>query len=167
MDIIKNRLDKVMQLICITILGIMVLLVLWQVAARYFFNNPSTISEVLTRYLFVWLVMLTATFVFGQREHMYIAFVQNLFPPKVKRAINIIIELIVIFFALAVMVYGGIRITGMQMVQLDPTLQIPVGYVYAIIPLCGVIIALYCLYNLKLIISQKDTPEQGLEGGTL
>lgn len=167
MNAIKKRLDKVMQLLCITILGLMVLLVLWQVIARYFFNNPSAFSEVLTRYLFVWLVMLTATFVFGQREHMYISFVQNLFPAKVKQITDIVIEIIVIFFALAVMVYGGIRITAMQMVQLDSTLQIPMGYVYAIIPVAGVIITLYCLYNLRLISTHKDTPKTDIEGGTL
>lgn len=167
MDAVKNRLDKVMQLICITVLGIMVLLVLWQVIARYFFNNPSTISEVLTRYLFVWLVMLTATFVFGQREHMYISFIQNFFPPKVKYVMDIIIEITVIFFALAVMVYGGIRITNMQMVQLDSTLQIPMGYIYGIIPVAGVIIILYGLYNLRLIITHKDTLKSEIDGGTV
>ena len=58
MNNIKHLIDKIVEIICIILLSAMTLLVTYQVIVRYFFNAPSTFSEVLSKYLFVWLVML-------------------------------------------------------------------------------------------------------------
>ena len=55
---IKTRVDQVSALLCIVIVGSMTLLVTYQVVARYLFNSPSAVSEVLSRYLFIWLVLI-------------------------------------------------------------------------------------------------------------
>ena len=46
------------------------------------------------------------------------------------------------------MVYGGSIITRMQMVSLDSSLHIPMGVVYGVIPVCGVLIVFYCICNI-------------------
>lgn len=62
--------------------------------------------------------------------------------------VNVMIDALTILFAVCVMVYGGSIITGMQMISMDPSLHIPMGVVYAIIPVCGVVIVLYCCCNI-------------------
>ncbi len=148
MKTLRNAINKLVEGFSVVIVAVMVLLVLWQVVARYFLNNPSTFSETLTRYLFVWLVLVTATYAFGSRDHMYIAAINDRLHGKVKTAVNVLIELLTILFAVLVMVYGGSIITSMQMVSLDSSLHIPMGVVYAIIPLCGVVTVFYCLCNI-------------------
>lgn len=60
-----------------------------------------------------------------------------------------------IIFAGLVMVYGGFVITRMNLVQLDSILHIPTGVIYSIIPICGVIIIFYSIYNIGLELKKN------------
>jgi TRAP-type C4-dicarboxylate transport system permease small subunit len=51
MENIKNILNKIIEIFCIAIMGIMTILVTWQVITRYFFNNPSVVTEQTSQYL--------------------------------------------------------------------------------------------------------------------
>ncbi len=155
MKSIKNILDKITSLSCIVVFIAMVLLVTYQVISRYFFSAPSSVSEALTRYAFVWLIIISATYIFGQREHIYISVLKDKLPAKAKRVVNILIELVTIIFASLVMVYGGFSISNMNMLQIDSILNIPTGVMYSIIPICGVIIIFYSLYNIMLEIKDR------------
>lgn len=148
MNVMRNGINKVVEIFSVALIIVMVLLVLWQVVARYFLQSPSTFSETLTRYLFVWLVLVTATYAFGKQDHMYISALNSRFRGKMKTVVDVMIEVLTILFALCVMVYGGSIITGMQMVSMDSSLHIPMGIVYTIIPVCGVVIVLYCCCNI-------------------
>mgnify|MGYP001624035145 FL=1 len=145
---LKQMIDKAVEWFSIALVIVMVLLVLWQVIARYLLNSPSSFSEALTRYLFVWLVLITSTYAFGSREHMYISALNDRLRGKIRTVVNILIEVLTILFAACVMVFGGSIITRMQMVSLDSSLHIPMGVVYAVIPVCGVITVFYCICNI-------------------
>ncbi|MGY0393688.1 TRAP transporter small permease [Fusobacterium sp. SYSU M8D902] len=155
MECIKNILDKIIEIFCIVILGVMTLLVTWQVITRYFFNNPSVVTEQTSQYLFVWLVMYGSAYVFGKREHMQISFVRDLSPKNLRKFIDIFQEIIITIFVIGVMVYGGYFTTLKQMGQTDAALQIPMGVVYSAVPISGVIIIFYAIYNIKTLIRKK------------
>ena len=144
---IKMRVDLVVSYLCIGIVGLMTLLVTYQVASRYLFNSPSAVSEVLSRYLFIWLVLIGGAYVFGLREHMAITFMRDRMPHRVRIALEMVGELATTLFALLVLAIGGYIGMSRQMAQLDSALQIPVGVNYAAIPISGVLAVFYCLYN--------------------
>ena len=148
MDKFKKVLDKITITFCIVIFIAMVLLTTYQVAMRYLFKSPSSISETLTRYLFVWLVILSATYVFGQRDHICISFLKDKLSPPVRRVVEIINHCVIIVFSVLVMLYGGQVIARMNMVQYDSILKIPTGIIYSIIPICGVIIVFFSILNI-------------------
>ena len=50
-------------------------------------------------------------------------------------------------FAGVVMVYGGISITKLTMIQTTASLRVPMGYIYVIVPITGVMIMLFSLMN--------------------
>ena len=56
MKTVKNILDKVTSYASVFIFIMMVLMVTYQVVARYIFSAPSSVTEILTRYSFVWLI---------------------------------------------------------------------------------------------------------------
>lgn len=141
-------LDRITELVSIVIFAVMVLLVTFQVFVRYVLNSPSAFSETLTRYLFVWLVMITAAYAFGKREHMCITFIKDKLSWRQQYRVSICLEAVTLLFAAAVMIYGGIRISAMQMVQIDSVLKIPTGLIYSIIPISGIGIALYSVCNI-------------------
>lgn len=145
---IKKWIDRILEGICIFIVGTMTLLITYQVVARYVFNSPSAVSEVLSRYLFVWLILFAGAYVFGLREHMEIAFLKNKLSTKGQVFANSIAELAIAAFAIGVMIMGGYSATLRQMFQLDSALQIPMGVIYSAIPISGGIILFYVICNL-------------------
>lgn len=154
MNNIKHLIDKIVEIICIILLSAMTLLVTYQVIVRYFFNAPSTFSEVLSKYLFVWLVMLCSAYVFGLREHMNIGFLRDKLPLKAKLIVEIISEVVILVFAWSIMIIGGSSGAMRQMIQLDSALEIPIGLIYMIIPISGALISFYFLYNQIELFSQ-------------
>lgn len=155
MEKIKNCLDKIIELFCIVIMGVMTVLVTWQVITRYVFNNPSIFTEQTSQYLFVWLVMYGSAYVFGKREHMQISFVRDLTSGTLRKVIDIFQEIIITIFVLMVMIYGGYFSALRQMGQVDAALQIPMGVIYSAIPISGVFVIFYAIHNVKVIACGK------------
>ncbi|OBX04986.1 C4-dicarboxylate ABC transporter permease [Gallibacterium salpingitidis] len=154
--LIKKVLDKIIEGICIFIVGLMTVLITYQVVSRYVFNSPSAVSEVLSRYLFVWLILFAGAYVFGLREHMEIAFLKNKLSPKLQLVANSISEIAIAAFGIGVMIIGGYSATIKQMFQLDSALQIPIGVIYSAIPISGGIIVFYSIFNLMKFYQRAD-----------
>lgn len=76
-----------------------------------------------------------------------------------KRMLNAAIEVVVIIFSALILVYGGSVITTMNMLQYDSILKIPTGTIYSIIPVCGVLIIFYSIYNLIVELNKKEGGE--------
>ena len=70
--------------------------------------------------------------------------------------LNVVIEIITIAFALIVMVYGGISITSLSMTQKTASLGIPMGYIYIVIPITGIVIAVYGILNVTDLIRKGE-----------
>lgn len=155
MDKAKNILDQILKVVSVVLFIAMVFLTTYQVIARYIFKSPSSISEVLTRYAFVWLIIVSATYVFGQRDHIAITFLRDKFKGMGRKIIDVAIECVIIIFSATIMVYGGFIVTRMNMLQYDSMLNIPTGIVYSIIPICGVLIILYSIYNIIQSVKTK------------
>lgn len=146
-DTLKSWVDKLLSSLCIVIVALMTILVTYQVVVRYLFNSPSMVSEVLSRYLFIWLILFGSAYVFGLKEHMAINFVKQKFTEKTQIILDMFIELVTVVFALSIMIVGGYNSSVRQMWQLDSALQIPVGVIYTAIPISGILMVFYFLYN--------------------
>ncbi len=164
MEKVKAVLDKILEVMCVVLFIAMVLLTTYQVAVRYIFKSPSATSETLTRYMFVWLILLSATYIFGRRDHICISFIRDKFTGSTRRAIDIIIEVVIIFFSASILVYGGAIITQMNMLQYDSILKIPTGTIYSVIPVCGVLIIFYSIINIGYYLKKDYNLKE--EGGS-
>lgn len=142
----------VVERTCIAIMALLTVLVTYQVVTRYVFNSPSAVSEVLSRYMFVWLVLIGSAYVFGLREHMAITYVRDKFSPRIGIIVDIVTEWGIAIFAFIVMWQGGYKASVRQMWQLDSALEIPMGVIYAALPISGALILIYFVINqLKLV----------------
>lgn len=160
MNAIKNVLDKILGTFCIILFSFLVLLVTWQVFTRFVLDEPSMVSEELAKYCFVWLSLFGAAFVFGENGHMAIEFVKEKFPAKIKMSVDVLIELVIIAFASLVLIKGGFAATSLAWTQMSAALQIPVGYLYAALPISGVFIVYYCLNNIYLVLKKEKPLEE-------
>ncbi|EGQ9112696.1 TRAP transporter small permease subunit [Vibrio alginolyticus] len=151
-DKIKFAIDWIVERACIAIMALLTILVTYQVVTRYVFDSPSAVSEVLSRYMFVWLVLMGGAYVFGLREHMSISYVRDKFPARVGVLVDIVTEWAIAIFAFVVMWQGGYKASVRQMWQQDSALEIPMGIIYSVIPIAGALILFYFAINqIKLI----------------
>ncbi|MBQ8508607.1 MAG: TRAP transporter small permease [Clostridia bacterium] len=165
MKILRNILNKALNILAGASLTAMVLLTCWQVFTRYILNNPSTWSEELVGYLFAWSSMFGAAVVSGERGHMNIPVVIDRFGPAARKGFNIFAEVIALLFSAAILVFGGVQITDLAMGQMTSSLGVAVGVFYVVLPVCGALIALYSVLNIIDIARGEDTgaPDEAAE----
>lgn len=145
---LRNVLDFISEKTSILLFGITVILVVWQVAARYIFNSPLTWSETLAKYLFVWLVLINSAYIFGKKEHMNIGFFKDQLPLKAQLVLSFVVEAAVLGFAVCILLSGGWAAMKIGAPQKDAALKISMGYIYGAIPISGLLTMLYTVCNI-------------------
>ena len=156
---LRNGINKVLGGFNVALFAFMVVVGTYQILVRYLFNKPSTVSEELLTYAFTWMSLLAAAYVFGKRQHMRMGFLADKLAPKNKRILDMVIEVIIMVFTSIVLIYGGIQITSLTMSQKTASLGIPMGYIYEVVPACGILILVYGLLNLLDMMNGQDEQE--------
>lgn len=147
----RNKIDQGVEKVLVFILSAMVINVLWQVFTRFFTDSPSSFTDELARYLMIWLGILGAAYVAGRNEHVAIDVLLKKTNPKIQQMLNQCIRFSILAFAFFGMVIGGGRLVYItfKLEQFSPALQIPLAFVYAVIPLSGLLIVFYKLSQPK------------------
>ena len=138
---IRKGIDTVLSSACVLLFAMMVVVGTYQIVTRFIFNKPSTVSEELLTYTFAWMAMLASSYVFGKRDHMKMSFLVDKLPEGKRRVL-------IVFFAAAVLIYGGVTIMNLTMTQKTASLGVSMGVIYAVMPISGVLIAIYGLLNI-------------------
>jgi len=152
MEKLYQIINRTIERALLIIFTLLVVDVLWQVFGRYVLNKSFSFTEEFARFALIWLSILGAAYLNGKREHLTMDFLlQKLSPDKLLRRQQVI-ELFMLSFALVVMVIGGGNLvyTTLYLGQVSPAMNIPLGYVYAIVPLSGIVIMLNSIYNVGL-----------------
>lgn len=146
---LRQKIDKVIEFFLVTIMSILVLDVLWQVFSRYVLESPSSFTDELAGFLLIWVGLLGAAYVAGKNEHLAIDLLLQKQKGAKKRRLQIIINTIVGVFALFVMVVGGIWLvyTRFYLGVTSAALALPLGYVYLIVPISGILTIYYSIDN--------------------
>lgn len=145
------RINKIIEVLLVVIFSLMVVDVVWQVFSRYLIGKSSSFTEEFARFAMIWLVILGAAYLTGKREHLSMDFLlRNLEGDKLANRLKII-DVIILLFALVVMVIGGGNLvyTTLYLGQLSSAMHIPLGFVYAIVPISGLLIIFYCIHNIS------------------
>lgn len=145
---IRKVIDVILSSACAVIFAAMVVIGTYQIVTRFIFRNPSTVSEELLTYSFTWMALLASAYVFGKRDHMRMGFMADKLGAGAQKVLNIFSELLIMLLAGSVMIYGGVTIMDLTMTQSTASLGIPMGVVYTIIPLSGVLILVYSVLNI-------------------
>jgi TRAP-type C4-dicarboxylate transport system permease small subunit len=159
-DKIRQILNSVLKAVCACLLAFMSLLTCYQVFMRYVIKHPSTISEDILSYSFVWVSLFATTLVFGERDHMNLTFFLDKFNFKVKTIVEILTEVLIGVIAVVVFFFGGIKFMSVGALQVSPTLKITMNYIYVIMPICGILICIYSILNIVKLLDDFRKGEQ-------
>jgi TRAP-type C4-dicarboxylate transport system permease small subunit len=157
--------DRALEVTLISLMSIMVVNVLWQVATRFILRDPSSYTEEMARYLLVWVGLLGASYAVGKGVHLAI----DLLPGKLqgwrKEALGLFIEISIFGFALLVLVIGGYRLVSLTLSlgQRSAALGMPLGYVYLVLPLSGLLMMIFSGGNAIERIRRLQLPSAGDE----
>ena len=115
---------------------IMALLVIAQVIMRYVFNDPLDWSEEMARLVFISLAFIGIGAAYGRRRHMFIDALVILLPARAKRIVEFTVVGIASAFLIAVIVISARSIVELYRMEVTtPALELPMAYVYLVIPL--------------------------------
>ena len=128
---------KLLTWLMVATVAILIIPVTLQIISRYTALIPSYIwTEELSRFLFIWMVMLGA--MIGIREHTH--FEVDVWPdlgPKASALLRIVSNVFVLVFAL-VFVWWGIAFVRFGWNQLSELAELPMPYIFIAWPLAGV-----------------------------
>jgi TRAP-type C4-dicarboxylate transport system permease small subunit len=133
-------------------LAIMVVLVFGNVVLRYAFNSGITVSEEVSRWLFVWMTFLGAIVALKEHAHLGSDMLVSRLPTGGKKALLVIGHVLMLYFTW--LIFSG----SLQQVQINYDVEAPVtGASMAIFYGAGVVFAvsagIFLVYELWLALS--------------
>ena len=153
----QHRLNKSLEVFLVMLMSILLIDVLWQVFSRYLLSSPSSFTDELAGFLLIWVGLLGAAYVAGRKEHLAIDILIQRSSPSRQKKLMLIIHVLILLFAFSVMISGGtyLMYTRFVLEVKSAALQLPLGYVYVVLPLSGFIILYYEILHILDLIKTK------------
>jgi TRAP-type C4-dicarboxylate transport system permease small subunit len=139
--------EKTIKVVCICQMIIIVSVLFYAVAMRYVFHLPPAWSMEVSRYLFIWMIILSATLITREQNHIQITFLTNMMPQKVRFVWMNVMRLLMIAFCFVV-IRQGLAIYPVVAEARSPSLNISMGWLYLAIPAGGLLMGIYILENI-------------------
>ena len=147
---LKKGLIAVLNWMLIVAVALLVCDVVWGVFSRYALGEQTKWTEELARFLLVWVSLLGSAVAFGTKGHLGVDYFVGKFHPEARKWMAVASHLIVLFFAVAIFLYGGGRVVAdaLAVEQTTPALGWKMGHVYLALPIAGIFMALFSIENL-------------------
>jgi TRAP-type C4-dicarboxylate transport system permease small subunit len=167
MNVLRRALERALAGAIAVLMTAMVLNVLWQVFSRFVLREPSSVTEEMSRYFMIWLGLLGGAYGVGTKSHLAVDYFTSGLQGAARRWSHAAIEVLVLVFAAGVMVGGGVRLMWVTFTlgQTSAALGLKLGYVYAVVPLAGACIVVFCLASLHALWRGQD--EESHQSGGL
>ena len=123
------------------VLAVMTLAVFLQVVLRYVFTYALSGIDEVPRYLFVWLVMIGAAAAMHRGEHTALTYFRNRFSPRARAAVEAVTWAAGMLLFLSLIRSSLVLVPNAQL-QESAGLGLPLGYVYAAVPVGAALILL-------------------------
>src|SRR5215212_7295356 len=116
--------------------AILIIPVSLQVISRYTALIPSWIwTEELSRFLFIWMIMLGAMIAVREGTHFVVDVLPDL-PPRADAALHVVSNIFVLVFAL-VFTYWGVEFVRFGWNQTSELAELPMTYIFLAWPIAG------------------------------
>jgi TRAP-type C4-dicarboxylate transport system permease small subunit len=141
---VETLLYKFLKTVCFLLMLAMVVIIFAQVVARYALHNSLSWSEELGRYLFVWMTFIGSAIAVRNKLHVSLDMLVTKLPSALQKLCLVISYVSMMVFT-AVLIYGGYRFVLRGSKQISAAMQVPMHYVYLVLPVGGGLIFFYLL----------------------
>lgn len=151
-------LTKISNFAVVISLSIMALLVFLNIILRYIFGSGLPWAEELARYLFVWMVFLGAIVALQQKSHLSVDLITSAVPPKIKKALELISNLIVLFVILLIL-QGSWAMTVQNLHVSAPATGMPTFILYGVGLVLSIGMGSITITNIVKLLKNKTLNE--------
>jgi TRAP-type C4-dicarboxylate transport system permease small subunit len=123
------------------------LLNMLRIFLRYFLGVAWLWEPDLSRLLFIWIIFIGATVLYAGNGHLGVDYFLNRMQPGTLRRMHFVIDLVTLVF-FTVLVVKGVEITKVRMRIPFDTWDLPTGYAYVAVPVCGALMILVTLVKI-------------------
>ncbi len=143
-DIFSDFLERVVEIVGITLLVLMVITIGVQVFCRYFLNFTPSWSEDLSLLFMIWFSFLGIALGVKRDTHLSIEFFFNRLSKNFQRFITDFNYILILFFSY-ILFTRGIILVRMTLNSKMPSLKVPTSVLYIVIPIMSVIIIIFLI----------------------
>jgi len=157
----ERGLNVALRWFCIILFALLVLLVCWQVFVRLVLHSGNAWTEVAARIIFIWQGLIGAAYVIGEKDDVAIDFFVRKLPASIVKGVEILVHLIIGFFAAWIMVYGGGLVSKSGWSDTVQLLPVSAGVISLAVPIAGGIIVLYTIIHIiETIVNPVSVVEE-------
>lgn len=131
--------EKLMEIAGALLMATICVVVFIGVVYRYLLNSPIGWIEEVARYALVWVTYIGSFLALRRSRHLSIDILAKRLSPKAQKVLNVTAMLVVLPFCYVLIVFG-FYYARVFMDQGTPYLDIPLGYIYFILPFIGVLL---------------------------
>lgn len=162
MNVLRKLLGWIWLLVNIVLFAammVMIVLVFTNVVLRYGFSSSLLASAEISRFLFVWVIMLGAVLCLRDGMHLDLRIIDTLLPARANWVLRRLVNA-VIFVASAMLFLGSARQTLSNWPNASPISGIPVGVMYLAGAVAGALMALMAVYRFFVASSEPQFEEK-------
>jgi TRAP-type C4-dicarboxylate transport system permease small subunit len=155
--LLVKAISKVLEKLMIVLVVAMMLSLSWQVFTRFVLKVPSTWTEEIARYTFIYLVMIGAALGVKNSVHFGMTMFSDKLHGKVRDYYQrFVINGIILLAAIFMLVIGSEFAMSYGMNRVSPTFLVPMAWVFGIVPLSAVFMILFAFNNMAFGDFSKD-----------
>jgi TRAP-type C4-dicarboxylate transport system permease small subunit len=142
--VIARLFDRTIEWLCILLMVVLAVDLMLGVFSRYVLMSTFTWYDEVARVCFVWAVFLGAAVGVKRGAHFGLHIIIDMLPPRARRFAALVTPVMVILFS-AVLIVEGWNFVDLGWFQQTPVMGLPKAWVYAAMPVGGVLMVLYSL----------------------
>ncbi|PLS18534.1 hypothetical protein CVD28_05185 [Bacillus sp. M6-12] len=153
---INKGLEQFVKSLIVISVGAMSLVLVIAVICRYILKSPLVGADELAILLLSWITFLGASLAIRRNEMVSVTILTDIFPKEIRKAVVIIVQILIITFSIIMLFYGYIWINSTNVLAATSSaLHIPMWVPYSIFPFSMLVITIFSLENIKNLIINK------------
>jgi len=142
-----RKLTQLVEWMLVALSALIFVVVFLQVLFRYLLRQPLFWSEELPRYLLIWMCFLAAAVAQKHDAHINITLCLAPLSTRARQVLKILTDAIILAF-LWILIYSGGLVTSITAHHRSTALQLPMGLVYAALPVGAILMSLYLVLQI-------------------
>ncbi|NEU31273.1 TRAP transporter small permease [bacterium LRH843] len=141
---IKHIFNKTIEWLVIILFISFAVIMFVNVVGRYAFNFSFVWADEFIRYTFIWMILLGSGIAIKRKAHLGFDLIISKLPHKLQVFFTVLNDVVIGTF-LILFFFNGIKLLNSAGMTPSPSMHLPMGVVYIVLPLSAIIMLIYII----------------------